>query len=68
MIRIAEGGEVLERVTTSHPGAFACMLGGPHRRTLFVCTAPDHIPEKVKAAHQGRIEFLEVEVPGAGLP
>ena len=68
VIRIAEGGEVLETVKTSHPGAFACMLGGPERRTLFVCTAPDHIPEQVKAAHQGRIEVLEVDVPGAGLP
>jgi sugar lactone lactonase YvrE len=68
VIRIAEGGEVLETVKTSNPGAFACMLGGPERRTLFVCTAPDHIPEQVKAAHQGRIEVLEVDVPGAGLP
>jgi sugar lactone lactonase YvrE len=68
VIRICEGGTVLETVKTSHPGAFACMLGGVDRRTLFVCTAPDHIPEQVKAAHQGRIEVLEVDVPGAGLP
>jgi sugar lactone lactonase YvrE len=68
VLRIAEGGEVLDTVETTHPGAFACMLGGPDRRTLYICTAPDHIPEKVKEAHQGRIEVLEVEVPGAGLP
>lgn len=66
-LRIAEGGEVLEEVDLGR-GAFACMLGGEHRRTLFVCTADTSDP--VEAAHlrSGRVEAVEVEVPGAGLP
>lgn len=68
VLRIAEGGKVLETITTSHPGTFACMLGGPDRKTLYICTAPSHIPEECIAAHQGRIEAVAVDVPGAGLP
>jgi sugar lactone lactonase YvrE len=68
VLRIAEGGQVLDTVKSTHPGAFACMLGGPDRRTLYICSAPSHIPEECIAAHQGRIEAVTVDVPGAGLP
>ena len=37
VVRVADGGEVLERIATSQ-GAFACELGGADGRTLFVCT------------------------------
>lgn len=47
--------------------AYGCMLGGVDRRTLFVATAPDHEPASRRAAAEGRIEAMEVEVPGAGL-
>ena len=66
-IRVAEGGRVLDRVPVSTQ-AFACMLGGPERRTLFVCTANDSNPTAVRDAHSGRIEMVEVDVPGAGWP
>lgn len=67
-VRVREGGEIVDEVRCTHPGAFACMLGGADRRTLFMCTAPTHIPDETKAARQGRIETVRVEVPGAGLP
>jgi sugar lactone lactonase YvrE len=67
-VRVAEGGEILDQVKGTHPGAFACMLGGEDRRTLYVCTAPTHEPAQTLAARQGRIEFVTVDVPGAGLP
>ncbi len=67
-VRVAEGGQVLDEVKGSHPGAFACMLGGDDRRTLYLCTAPTHVPEETRAARQGRIEAVTVDVPGAGLP
>ena len=38
------------------------------RTTLYICTAPAHIPDEARAAHGGRIEAVEVDVPGAGLP
>jgi sugar lactone lactonase YvrE len=66
VLRVREGGEVTERVCV-RTQAFACMLGGPERRTLFICTAADSDPAKTED-RSGRIESVEVEVPGAGLP
>ena len=63
-----DGGEILDEVQTSAKGAFACMLGGAERRTLYICTAPDHVPSEVRKQRGGRIESIEVDVPGAGLP
>ncbi len=64
--RIREGGEVVDHVAVEHE-AFACMLGGPDRRTLFICTAADSDPAKTGDC-RGRIEIVEVDIPGAGLP
>jgi sugar lactone lactonase YvrE len=66
VLRVREGGEVTDRIEVEHQ-AFACMLGGPERKTLFLCTAADSDPEKT-GNRTGRIEFVEVDVPGAGLP
>lgn len=66
VLRVREGGEVTNRIAVEHD-AFACMLGGSNRRTLFICTAPDSDPAKT-GDHRGRIEIIEVDVPGAGLP
>ncbi|HEY5071329.1 MAG TPA: SMP-30/gluconolactonase/LRE family protein [Caulobacteraceae bacterium] len=66
-LRVREGGEVTRRVKTDR-GAFACMLGGEDRRTLFLLTAQGSDPEKCQALRTGRIEAIGVEVPGAGLP
>jgi sugar lactone lactonase YvrE len=66
-IRVAQGGRVLDRVPVSTQ-AFACMLGGPARRTLLICTAGDSNPAQCRFKRDGRIEAIEVEVPGAGWP
>jgi sugar lactone lactonase YvrE len=68
VLRVLEGGKVVDEVKGTHPGAFACMLGGADRRTLYVCTAPTHVPDDARVAHAGRIEAVSVDVPGAGLP
>jgi sugar lactone lactonase YvrE len=68
VLRVLEGGEVVDEVKGTHPGAFACMLGGVDRRTLYLCTAPTHVPDEARVAHGGRIESVLVDVPGAGLP
>jgi sugar lactone lactonase YvrE len=47
---------------------FACMLGGPDRRTLFMVTAPTSKANGLAARLEGRIEIVQVEVPGAGRP
>ena len=66
VLRVREGGEVTQRIAVENE-AFACMLGGRERRTLFICTAPDSNPEKT-GDRGGRIETVDVDVPGAGLP
>ena len=67
VIRVKQGGEVTERIKVE-TDAFACMLGGPDGRTLFVATAANSDPEKCRADRTGRIEMTQVEVPRAGLP
>jgi sugar lactone lactonase YvrE len=67
VIRVKQGGEVVERIKVE-TDAFACMLGGPDGRTLFVATAPNSDPEKCRETRGGRIETTQVEVPRAGLP
>jgi sugar lactone lactonase YvrE len=67
VIRVKQGGEVLERIKIE-TDAFACMLGGIDGRTLFIATAPTSDPEKCRATRGGRIEITQVEVPRAGLP
>ncbi len=64
---IAEGGEVIDTIETDDK-AFACMLGGPERRHLFVLTSAEDDPAKTVAAASGKISVVEVEVPGAGWP
>ena len=65
--RVLEGGKVTDRIATGR-GCYACMLGGPERKTLFLITADDFRREKVLEARNGKIEVVEVEVPGSGLP
>ena len=66
-LRVAEGGEVLERVRTSQ-NCYACMLGDDDRRTLYLVTARDSHDAKAKATRSGGIEKVRTSVPGAGLP
>ena len=66
VLRVKQGGEVTDRVTVATQ-AFACMLGGPDRQTLFVLTA-NNVPRGPMEKHSGRIETVRVDVPGAGLP
>jgi len=63
-LRVTEGGDITHRVAVES-NAYACMLGGDDRRTLFVLTAGHFDPMKKADA---RIEVVAVETPGAGLP
>lgn len=66
VIRVLEGGQVTQRIPVE-TDVFACMLGGPDRKTLMLCTAPDSESES-SLRLLGRIETCEVDVPGVGLP
>jgi sugar lactone lactonase YvrE len=68
ILRVREGGRVEERISTGDGRhAFACMLGGADRRTLFACTCTASGPAMADR-RDGRIETVRVDVPGAGLP
>lgn len=67
VIRVKTGGEVAERLTVS-ARAYACMLGGPDRRSLYLTTAAPGLFADLESKRSGRIEVVHVDVPGAGLP
>jgi sugar lactone lactonase YvrE len=67
VLRMREGGEVLERIATEQQ-AVACMLGGDDRRTLFILTAESLDPAWCREHHTARVLATRVEVPGAGWP
>jgi sugar lactone lactonase YvrE len=67
VLRVRKGGTITHRVKVS-TRPYACMLGGPERRTLLVCTAESAVPGRGRRHVGGRIEIVEVEVPGDGLP
>ena len=74
-LRVADGGEVLERIPLEHSG-FACALGGPDGRTLFMLTADWHMNEDfmdnlerlTTGPRTGRLLTATVSVPSAGWP
>ncbi|HLZ31235.1 MAG TPA: SMP-30/gluconolactonase/LRE family protein [Chloroflexota bacterium] len=76
VVRIAEGGEVLQRVEMRQNRApFALMLGGPDRRTLFILTVEwrpadglANLGRLANGPRTGEILTLPVTVPGTGRP
>jgi sugar lactone lactonase YvrE len=70
VLRVREGGEVLDRIEVDRP-CYACMLGGEDGRTLFMVVqewfGPDRMAELIEAK-TGRILTARVEVPHAGWP
>lgn len=67
VVRVFEGGRVERTIALVDRGAYACMLGGDDRRTLYVVTNSASGPN-VAQQRSGRIEAIRVDVPGAGLP
>ena len=65
--RVREGGEVTATVTCS-ARAFACMLGGEDRRTLYVMTGSTSDRFEIAEKTTSRIEAVRVDVAGAGTP
>jgi sugar lactone lactonase YvrE len=70
VLRVREGGEVLDRIEVDRP-CYACMLGGDDGRTLFMVVAdwfgPDRMDELIEA-RTGQIRTARVSVPHAGWP
>ena len=65
--RVAEGGDILDVIETDNR-CFACMLGGPDRRTLFMLTSRYSLAIEAAVHRTGNVLIADVDVPGAGLP
>jgi sugar lactone lactonase YvrE len=74
-LRVAEGGEVLDRIPLEQAG-FACALGGPDGRTLAMLSADWQMAEGFEAnlerlttgPRTGQVHIATVTVPSAGWP
>ncbi|MEC8867249.1 MAG: SMP-30/gluconolactonase/LRE family protein [Pseudomonadota bacterium] len=66
-LRLAEGGEVLERVQVDQ-GAYACMIGGVDAPVLFILTSPSSSPQECRTLRGARAETIPVSATGAGYP
>ena len=67
VVRIEKGGNITDKINTPK-GAFACMLGGKERKTLYVIISNSSDPEEAQASPEGEIHSIEVEIPGVGKP
>jgi len=66
-VRVAQGGTVLQSVELDR-GCFACTLGGPDGKSLFVVAAEWRgMPEMVPPG-TGQVLTVQVEVSGVGWP
>ena len=61
-VRVAKGGEIIERVETSQ-FAFSCALGGSDGRQLVIATAPTPNAELGAKEANGLLETARVSVP-----
>jgi sugar lactone lactonase YvrE len=68
VVRVSPTSGVVNRITVEAGQPYACVFGGKDRRELYVCCAPDHDPDKVRAARAGRIAVIRLDVSGAGIP
>jgi sugar lactone lactonase YvrE len=74
-LRVADGGQVLDRIQLEQAG-FACALGGPDGRTLFMLSADWHMAEDFNdnlnrlttGPRTGKVHIATVSVPAAGWP
>jgi sugar lactone lactonase YvrE len=67
VIRVAEGGRILDEIPTG-TGVFACMLGGDDGRTLYLCAAPSFPEHERRPVREAQLLAVRVEVPHAGTP
>jgi sugar lactone lactonase YvrE len=66
VVRVREGGEIVERVDVGQP-TYACALGGDDGCTLFVLSADGH-DVAATGRSTGVIRTVRVDVPHAGRP
>lgn len=66
-VRVREGGEVLQTIELDR-GCFACALGGPDERTLFMVGQQWNGPANMLQGRTGRVLTARAPAPAAGRP
>jgi len=66
LIRVLEGGEITHQLNPGRP-AYACMLGGADGKRLFACTGL-HSGSAAANSTTAQIDYVDVDIPGAGWP
>jgi sugar lactone lactonase YvrE len=67
-VRVRAGGEVLQTIRLDR-GCFACALGGPEMRTLFIIAAEwGGAASMAGGQRTGQVLMSDVSVPSAGRP
>jgi sugar lactone lactonase YvrE len=67
-LRVAEGGEILDAVSSDDQASYAVALGGSDRQTLFMCAAVPYGVGDPSERFESRLLSAPVDVPGVGLP
>lgn len=67
VLRIERSGRVSDEIAFDQ-APLAVVLGGADRRTLFVCSSAEHDKTQRGATATGRVDVIQVAVPGAGRP
>jgi sugar lactone lactonase YvrE len=66
-VRVAEGGKILDRVELDRD-PFACMLGGPDGRTLFIMAAVWNPENPFGGPRTGQVLTVDAPAPHVGWP
>jgi sugar lactone lactonase YvrE len=66
-VRVREGGDVLHAIALDR-GCFACILGGPDRRTLFMAINAWSGTGNMAGGRMGQLVAAEAQSPGVGWP
>jgi sugar lactone lactonase YvrE len=67
-VHLGVDGRETTRLASPYPFAVTCVLGGPGRRTLFLCSADTDLQRLPAGDTDGRIDALDVEIAGVGWP
>jgi sugar lactone lactonase YvrE len=69
VLRVVQGGEITDRLSTGELACYACALGGPDGHTLFLCAAPPFLDETARRARRSACLLTShVSVPAATSP
>ncbi len=64
VLRIAEGGDILDRISCGSSTTYAVALGGEQGTSLFMCVGPKFATYDPETTRNGELWMANVDVPG----